>query len=150
MYRAPDVPATIIFTLLKILVYLKPLFSFYDTDGIPLGVKVMATVVEILKHFTNQHPGVEIYFEGSTRERTKLYDRILRTYYPIFCKEFLKFVICPRQKKRLPISRKRIPCFRRRLLMQERSSARLSSLIPDSVELEKVRRKINENKFPLP
>jgi hypothetical protein len=36
------------------------------------------------------------------------------------------------------------------LLMQERSSARLSSLIPDSVELEKVRRKINENKFPLP
>jgi hypothetical protein len=68
MYRAPDVPATIIFTLLKILVYLKPLFSFYDTDGIPLGVKVMATVVEILKHFTNPHPGVEIYFEGSTRE----------------------------------------------------------------------------------
>jgi len=51
-------------------------------------VKVMATVVEILKHFTNQHSGVEIYFEASTRERTKLYDRILRTYYPIFCKDF--------------------------------------------------------------
>lgn len=51
-------------------------------------VKVLATVIEILKDFTSQNPGVEIYFEGSTKERTKLYDRILKTYYPIFIKDF--------------------------------------------------------------
>jgi hypothetical protein len=46
--------------------------------------KVMVTVIEILKHFTSQHPSMEIYFEGSTAERTKLYGRILKAYYPIF------------------------------------------------------------------
>jgi hypothetical protein len=51
-------------------------------------VKVLATVVEILKHFTNQYPQTEIYFEGSTVERTILYERILKTYYHIFSKEF--------------------------------------------------------------
>lgn len=50
--------------------------------------KVMVTIIEILKHFTSQHPDVEIYFEGSTKKRTKFYDRILRTYYPIFSKDF--------------------------------------------------------------
>jgi hypothetical protein len=48
----------------------------------------MATVIEILKHFTSQYPDVEIYFEGSTKERTKLYDRILKTNFPIFSKDF--------------------------------------------------------------
>lgn len=51
-------------------------------------VKIMATVIDILRHFTNQYPNAQIYFEGSTKERTKLYDRILRTYYPIFNKNF--------------------------------------------------------------
>ena len=51
-------------------------------------VKVMSTVIEILKHYTTQNPDVEIYFEGSTLERTKLYDRILKTYYVIFRKDF--------------------------------------------------------------
>jgi hypothetical protein len=51
-------------------------------------VKVMATVIEILKHFTGQYPLVKIYIEGSTKERTKMYDRIIRTYYPIFSKDF--------------------------------------------------------------
>lgn len=51
-------------------------------------VKVLATVVDILRHFTTLHPQVEIYFRGSTTERTKLYSRILKTYYPIFSKEF--------------------------------------------------------------
>ncbi|HZE83544.1 MAG TPA: hypothetical protein VE035_04505 [Puia sp.] len=31
----------------------------------------------------------EIFFSGSTRERTKLYTRILETYYPRFNKEFI-------------------------------------------------------------
>ncbi len=49
-------------------------------------VKVLATVVDILKNFTSLDPGVSIYFLGSTSERTKLYARILRTYYLIFSK----------------------------------------------------------------
>lgn len=51
-------------------------------------LKVLATVVDILRHFTMQHPLTEVYFQGSTKERTKLYSRILKTYYSIFSKEF--------------------------------------------------------------
>ena len=51
-------------------------------------IKVLATVVDILRHFTEQYPLAEIYFQGSTEERTNLYGRILRTYYPMFSKEF--------------------------------------------------------------
>jgi len=42
-------------------------------------IKVLATVIDILRHFTIQYPKAEIYFEGSTEERTKLYGRIIRT-----------------------------------------------------------------------
>jgi hypothetical protein len=52
-------------------------------------VKVLATVVDILRNFTSLDPNVRIYFRGSTPERTKLYARILRTYHPIFSKEFI-------------------------------------------------------------
>lgn len=52
-------------------------------------IKVLATVVDILRHFTEQFPKAEIYFQGSTEERTNLYGRILRTYYTIFSKEFV-------------------------------------------------------------
>jgi len=38
--------------------------------------------------FTSSRPEVGIYFEGSTVERTRLYKRILKTYYPIFSKLF--------------------------------------------------------------
>jgi hypothetical protein len=51
-------------------------------------VKVLATIVEILKHFTIQHPQAVIYFRGNTVERTKLYTRVLKTYYSVFSKEF--------------------------------------------------------------
>lgn len=51
-------------------------------------VKVLATVVAILRNFTEQNPQAEIYFEGSTVERTVLYGRILKTYYTTFSKEF--------------------------------------------------------------
>lgn len=51
-------------------------------------LKVMATVVDILKHFTARYPGKVIYFVGSTDERTRLYGRILRTYYYSFSQEF--------------------------------------------------------------
>jgi hypothetical protein len=51
-------------------------------------IKVLATVVDIVKHFTMLHPESIVYFTGSTSERTKLYTRILKTYYPIFNKVF--------------------------------------------------------------
>ena len=51
-------------------------------------VMVLATVIGILKDFTAELPQAEIYFSGSTPERTRLYSRILKTYYASFGKEF--------------------------------------------------------------
>ena len=51
-------------------------------------IKVLATIIDILKDFTMEYPFVQIVFRGSTPERTKLYGRILQTYYPIFMREF--------------------------------------------------------------
>jgi hypothetical protein len=51
-------------------------------------LKVLATIVDILKNFTSLDPSTRIYLMGSTPERTKLYTRILRTHYPAFSKEF--------------------------------------------------------------
>jgi hypothetical protein len=51
-------------------------------------VKVLATIIAILKDFTAEYPAIEIFFSGTTPERTKLYTRILRTYYSIFSSEF--------------------------------------------------------------
>lgn len=52
-------------------------------------VKVLATVVHILKEFTRLHPYAKIVFTGSTPERLILYRRILRTYYIEFSEEFI-------------------------------------------------------------
>ncbi len=43
-------------------------------------VKVLSTVVAILKEFTSTRPEANIVFTGSTDLRMKLYTRILRTY----------------------------------------------------------------------
>lgn len=51
-------------------------------------VKVLATVISILRDFTTQNPQAHVTFTGSTEERTKLYTRILRSYYSGFSKEF--------------------------------------------------------------
>src|SRR5258708_3102343 len=50
--------------------------------------RVLATVVDILRHFTAHYPKAEIYFRGSTDERTRLYHRIVKAYYAHFSKEF--------------------------------------------------------------
>ena len=50
---------------------------------------VLSTVVEILKDFTWEFPQAEIYFSGSTIERTRLYTRIIKTYYASFSREFV-------------------------------------------------------------
>jgi hypothetical protein len=52
-------------------------------------IRVLATVVDILKDYTAQYPNAVIYFKGSTAERTKVYGRILRSYYEIFSKDFM-------------------------------------------------------------
>lgn len=49
---------------------------------------VLVTIVQIIIDFTAQHPGAKIFFTGSTQERTNLYARILKMYYPEFSKEF--------------------------------------------------------------
>lgn len=51
-------------------------------------IKVLATVVQIIKDFTSQFPEIKIMFLGSTNERTKLYARILKTYHADFSKDF--------------------------------------------------------------
>jgi len=50
---------------------------------------VLATIVQILIDFTLKFPDVEIFFAGSTLERSRLYTRILRTYYTLFTKDFI-------------------------------------------------------------
>ena len=51
-------------------------------------VRVLATMVQILLDFTARSPDTEVFFIGSTDERTKLYSRIIRTYYRTFSKNF--------------------------------------------------------------
>jgi hypothetical protein len=51
-------------------------------------IKVLVTVVDILKDFTSLYPSSQVFFVGSTDERTKLYSRILKVYHAEFSKEF--------------------------------------------------------------
>lgn len=51
-------------------------------------LKVLTTVVHILKDYTAEYPQIEIFFTGSTDERTRLYTRIIKTYFSTFNKEF--------------------------------------------------------------
>src|SRR5204863_2541814 len=52
-------------------------------------VKVFATVIDILRDFTQQNPSFKILFLGSTSHRTLLYNRIVKTYYQSFSKIFV-------------------------------------------------------------
>ncbi len=67
-------------------------------------LKVLATVVNILKHFTTRHPEIVIFFAGSTHDRTKLYARILKTYYTVFSQEFNIYGIVGTEKENQTIS----------------------------------------------
>lgn len=51
--------------------------------------KVLATVIAIIKDFTNEYQESKIVFTGSTARRTAFYQRILKTYYDIFTEEFI-------------------------------------------------------------
>ncbi len=52
-------------------------------------LKVLATVVQIARIFINQFPNAEIFFIGSTEERTRLYARLLKMYHSDFRREFI-------------------------------------------------------------
>lgn len=52
-------------------------------------VKVLSTVVQILRTFTTEFHDATIVFVGSSEERTRLYRRILRNYYLNFSKEYI-------------------------------------------------------------
>jgi len=52
-------------------------------------LKVFGTVIQIAYDFTEQFPHLKIAFTGSTPGRTNLYNRILKTYYLEFSKEFI-------------------------------------------------------------
>ena len=51
-------------------------------------VKVLATVVNITKHFTDKNPHINLVFYGNTNIRMRLYTRILKTYYSTFINDF--------------------------------------------------------------
>jgi hypothetical protein len=51
-------------------------------------IKIFATIIDVVQFFTTNNPSLRIYFEGSTPERTLLYNRILKTYYQPFSKKF--------------------------------------------------------------
>lgn len=51
-------------------------------------VKILATIVHIVKDFTDEYPDYKIVFTRSSLVRTKLYQRILKTYFHIFIKQF--------------------------------------------------------------
>jgi hypothetical protein len=59
-------------------------------------VKVLGTIVQIMIDFTNKFPDSEIFFAGSTPERSKLYMRIVRTYYYAFSKIFTTNILEPK------------------------------------------------------
>lgn len=51
-------------------------------------IKVLSTVVHIAKDFTAGNPEIKLVFTGSTKERTALYQRIIKTYFTDFRKDF--------------------------------------------------------------
>lgn len=52
-------------------------------------IKVLGTVIEIVKEFTSTKGNIKIVFAGSTAVRTKLYYRILKNYRQMFEKDFI-------------------------------------------------------------
>ena len=52
-------------------------------------IKVLATVIHVLFEFTLRHPHIKVIFTGSTKERTLLYRRILKTNFENFGNKFI-------------------------------------------------------------
>jgi hypothetical protein len=52
-------------------------------------IKVLVTIIQILKEFTKEYPYAKVIFSGSTPIGTALYRRIIKTYYIDFTNEFI-------------------------------------------------------------
>src|SRR6187402_3471687 len=59
-------------------------------------VKVLGTIVQIMIDFTNKFPATEIFFTGSTPERSRLYLRIIRSYQRSFSNIFTINILEPK------------------------------------------------------
>lgn len=70
---------------------LKPDSSVDDISNSNNGdiIKVLSTVIHIIKEFTGIYPHIKIVFTGSTKDRTLLYNRILKMNYYEFSKNFI-------------------------------------------------------------
>lgn len=64
--------------------------------------KVMATIVSIIEQYTSNKPELKIIFEGSTPQRTRLYGRILQTYYQEFTVNFTITAIATENLEEVP------------------------------------------------
>lgn len=62
-------------------------------------IKVLATVIQILRTFLKGHPYATVFFVGSTLNRTMLYRRILKTYYQTFSNEFIINALIEKENK---------------------------------------------------
>lgn len=51
-------------------------------------IRVLSTIIHIINDFISEHPNAKIAFAGSTPTRTKLYQRILNTYWSSFGKQY--------------------------------------------------------------
>jgi hypothetical protein len=51
--------------------------------------KIFATIIDIVQDFTRVYPSAKVNFYGSTKRRTALYNRMIRTYYQAFSECFI-------------------------------------------------------------
>lgn len=51
-------------------------------------IRVLSTIIHIIADFMNEYPFAKVVFAGSTPTRTKLYQRILNTYWSSFTKQY--------------------------------------------------------------
>ena len=52
-------------------------------------VKVLMTIIQIIRDFTAQFPEIMIFFSGSSEERIQMFRRFLVRYYEYFKDEFI-------------------------------------------------------------
>lgn len=52
-------------------------------------IRVLSTVIHIIKDFTEERPEAKVIFTGSTTLRTALYQRILKTYFSSFSEGYI-------------------------------------------------------------
>ncbi|MEP6676561.1 MAG: hypothetical protein ABJA78_15475 [Ferruginibacter sp.] len=67
-------------------------------------IKVLSTVIHIVKDFTAAIPTAKIAFKGSTAQRTALYQRIIKMYLEDFKMDFFVTTLVDNDSKYLEVS----------------------------------------------